>query len=134
MTNAELDAIRKRAEAATAGPWHGNTALRMIFAKRQSGDPEGADGDRPIASIPLALDNTRGILGNRDADAAFIAHSREDIPALLDELQRLRDGLRDLRAFLVNGEIVSVFNLLGQVDRLLSPEAEPASEPTERAV
>jgi hypothetical protein len=62
VTQDELDAIRKRADAATPGPWT---------------TPEKNPTDEYYASC-------------FPADEDFIGHAREDIPALLDEIERLR--------------------------------------------
>lgn len=70
--------IRARAEAATGGPWvvgsstHGGTSI-----------VRPADGLPTIQDVWVAdSDTERG-------DALFIAHSREDIPALLDLVDEL---------------------------------------------
>lgn len=62
--NLDLDAIRARAEAATEGPW---------FA-----------WDRAVGW---------NIVITRPEDAAFIAAARTDVPALLAEVERLREAL-----------------------------------------
>jgi hypothetical protein len=77
MTTNKLDltAIRKRAEAATEGPWEVNTA-----------DSEFAiyfDGDN-MAMIEY------GSIIDGFSNAEFIAHARQDVPALIAEVERLR--------------------------------------------
>lgn len=69
MSDIDIDAIRARAEAATPGPW--------------------ADHDGPLLEDVVAYIYS-------DADEAFIAHAREDVPALLAEVERL--GIGALRA------------------------------------
>ena len=73
MTDEELTAIKVRAEAAAPGPW----TLRK-------GDLHTIEGTDPphyrVMSRFLATDE----------DTAFIIHAREDIPALLAEVERLR--------------------------------------------
>lgn len=66
----DLDAIRARCEATTPGPWN-NDELPMIVV----------DERHNPATVAIT---TCG------ADAAFIAHARADIPALLAEVERLR--------------------------------------------
>jgi hypothetical protein len=79
MRRARLDAIRRRAAAATPGTW-------------KTGDRfhNGALGTSSVVLSPrlpcLELDPYR----NGRADAAFIAHARQDVPQLLDEIDRLR--------------------------------------------
>lgn len=67
----DLEAIKKRADAATPGPWED-----VVWD-----DPDEGPS-RYVRFSPLH-DTT---LMNRDEDAAFIAHAREDIPALVAEL------------------------------------------------
>lgn len=59
MSELDLDTIRARCEAATPGPWDPAEALAALFA--------------------------RGTL----EDAAFVAHAREDVPALLARVDEL---------------------------------------------
>lgn len=68
LTQKELQAIKKRAENATEGPWH--TPMRLILGK-----------DGYVANT------------SRIADADFIAASRQDIPKLVAEVERLRKAL-----------------------------------------
>ena len=68
MTEQELEAIRQRAEQATPGPWS---------MKQEGADFYMADSQGRYLDITLA-------------DAIFAAHSRQDIPALLAEVERLR--------------------------------------------
>lgn len=81
MTGIDIDAIRARAEAATLGPWfqgregHRYESERDVYSHREPEVNESHD----IASSVWS-----------SADAEFIAHAREDVPALLDEVERLR--------------------------------------------
>lgn len=68
----DLDAIRARVDAATVGPWS--------VAEQTHGDWFG------IQDEWLALGSMFG-----SADAEFIAHARTDVPALLAEVERLRE-------------------------------------------
>ena len=88
MTNDELEAVRARAEAATAGPWewHWDAIL----------------GQWNLAPGVLLADGTDGTPGGDKIDvenATFIAHARTDIPALLDEVERLRGDAHIQRNF-----------------------------------
>lgn len=73
MTDDErIETIRKRAEAATPGPW--DAGLRSVC-----GEAFGEEGLWEwFGASP------------REHDADFIAHAREDIPWLLAEVERLR--------------------------------------------
>lgn len=81
MTDEQLAAIRARANAATPGPW-------TSYEKNPT--------DEYYASC-------------FPADEEFIGHSREDIPALLDEVERLRTENERLRA-----ELETVRGLLAE--------------------
>lgn len=74
----DLDAIEARANAATPGPWGHYSTGSYVYATRtkvcQLEDPWIANG-------------------NQRNDAAFIAHAREDVPALIAEVRRLREEL-----------------------------------------
>ncbi|MGN7387780.1 hypothetical protein [Sporosarcina sp. SAFN-015] len=76
LTTQDLEAIRKRAEAATVGPWKYND---------QHGYLAPVTPQREICAITNEI--------TRYYDAEFIAHAREDIPALLAEVERLRDEI-----------------------------------------
>lgn len=74
----DLDEIRARAAAATPGPWQ----ARREFVV--SGDLEGI----PDCVVSTGEDGPQEL-----ADAEFIAHAREDVPALYAEIERLRAAL-----------------------------------------
>jgi hypothetical protein len=77
MTKEELDKLRELANAATPGPWH----TMCVFGSWD---------------LPVAVENDKGMqvfevqgrFGH--TDAAFIAASREAVPKLIDEVERLR--------------------------------------------
>jgi hypothetical protein len=84
LTDAELEAIRKRAEAATEGPWYSEDNSVVYSEKvvdRKYGEP-----------VEVADTSCGPDIGN----AEFIAHAREDVPKLLAEVERLRDALEDI--------------------------------------
>ena len=73
----DLDPIKARATAATGGPWGVEDA--RVF---------GDDGRTQVCT----LSGTRAWL----PDAEFIAHARQDIPALLAEVERIRGRIEAL--------------------------------------
>lgn len=76
MTDTELAAIRERCESATEGPWEKITERWL-----------GIWQDIRV----VAFDGKYIICGDTlIADAEFIAAARSDVPALLDEVDRLR--------------------------------------------
>jgi len=90
LTEQELADIRARSEAATGGPW------RFVEEGRDNisgdsfimtGPPTGRNGD-----LYLTTDKRDG----SHADYEFIAHARQDIPRLLDEVERLRKLVAEL--------------------------------------
>lgn len=113
MTDAELQAIRERCDRATSGPWD-ITVLwssvggrlreqpecqvhqslveyeipRNIACRRFTGQSADFGSDEPPRD--------EGEVGLRPEDAAFIAHARADVPALLAEVDRLREMLRSV--------------------------------------
>lgn len=80
MTPQQIAEIRERANAATEGPWRADTAT------------SGPD-DWPIMAAStgyLSICPDCGTRGGMDRpDAEFVAHAREDVPALLAEVDRL---------------------------------------------
>lgn len=74
LTEERIAEIRGREKAATQGPW-GNMLALVI------------SGEKDIAVAQYSRGVTRD---EQRANAAFIAYAREDIPALLDEVERLR--------------------------------------------
>jgi len=86
LTPEQLLAIRKRADAATPGPWTTRYGQRQLTVERESGK-----------GLPLAIcadwDLAPGYTPSPHSDAEFMAAARSDIPALLDEVERLRKQL-----------------------------------------
>lgn len=72
----DFEAIRARAEKATRGPWETSTTSRDPGA-RMVDIPDGDD------VMSLAWELGGGLVGMSPANADFVAHAREDIPALL---------------------------------------------------
>lgn len=85
MTDTELKEIRLRCDAATHSPWVSYVEGRdhtsgSNFIMTGEGDSRGEDIELSGATI---------------ADQDFIAHARQDIPRLLDEVQRLKEKLSE---------------------------------------
>ena len=95
MTNEQLAAIKARCEKATPGPWEVRSIEPEEF-DAVSDDTFYIMADKwEVASITtyervIEPDWQRD---DDEADADFIAHAREDIPALLAEVERLRVAL-----------------------------------------
>jgi hypothetical protein len=80
MTDEELQAIRKRVEAATPGPWREDNFTHRL---------EDVTGE-PLCAADV--DGADAGLWNR-ADGIFVVHARTDVPALLAEVERLKADL-----------------------------------------
>jgi len=84
MTKEQLDAIRERCEAASMGPWIAEEPWKRpgVYTVKQKDIYIDWICYMQISNQP-----------NYTNDANFIAHAREDIPALLDEIDRLNREL-----------------------------------------
>jgi hypothetical protein len=80
MNDGDLEEIRLRCEMATKGPW-------TSFV-------EGRDHGSGSNFIKIGEGQTRGqdmeLSGATVADQDFIAHARQDVPKLLNEIKRLK--------------------------------------------
>lgn len=84
LTKETLDAIKARVAAATPGPWY------VHYDQRRWVRAYGPSGDHDLADESWKE--------NRDNDALFVAHARQDVPALLDEIERLQARVESLAA------------------------------------
>jgi hypothetical protein len=86
LSDDELNTIKGRCDAATPGPWRSWI--------------EGRDHTAGDSFIMTGESHSRGediyLSGATHADQDFIAHSREDMPRLIEEVIRLRSRLRQL--------------------------------------
>lgn len=113
-TRDRLDQIRARTNAATNGPWWPFDHTHDIGFEIAVGEPE-PDG-YPAEKLPNGFKTDIG----RREDAEFIAHARQDVPWLLDLLDKLEKLTADdlLPGFTVqqcadNGQDVGVVYLAG---------------------
>lgn len=91
MTNSnkalDLEPIQARCEAATPGPWGYHHEVNEVYS-------EQCDDESSFQMAWFAYGTVYRRMKRREHDGNFIAHAREDIPALIAEVERLRDGLR----------------------------------------
>ena len=87
MTEERLFEIKARAKAATPGPWYHVLAAIVGTTPRP-------DDDNTTCICNTEWGNSTNIQPN----AEFIAAAREDVPALLAEVERLRTDVARLRA------------------------------------
>jgi hypothetical protein len=88
LTDAELEVIEKRAAEATPGPWRAGTHDKIRLWVPYPDGPAGWASERCLAIMNEHF--------SFDADIQFIAHAREDVPALVAEVRRLRAELATL--------------------------------------
>lgn len=95
MTKAELDAIRERVSKATLGPWESDGGASNGEPVRPYYSRGAFITDAHFQDIVCGGQEEQGdpvgVLLNADAD--FIAHARDDIPALIAEIERLNKVL-----------------------------------------
>ncbi|MEU4570812.1 hypothetical protein [Micromonospora sp. NPDC023956] len=98
----DLNAIRRRAQAATPGPWgvgNGTNVVRGL-------EVTGRGSYTCIQSVAEMVDeydregwgHAEFVEVDPEDDAEFIAHARTDIPALLAEVDRLRAEVAEAKA------------------------------------
>lgn len=86
MTKLDLQAIKERCEKATKGPW----MVPSNFPDEVWGFSAHPMGEDVIAAPDIH------VAAVKESDGPFIAHSREDIPALVEEVERLQQENEDL--------------------------------------
>jgi hypothetical protein len=97
MTNqynpVDIEAIRERANAATKGPWETAHNDTYVGGSVIDGDWDWIIGDLQIDSGQDQEDYR----GKRiKENCIFVAHARQDIPALCDEIESLRERVKEL--------------------------------------
>jgi hypothetical protein len=99
LTNADLAEIKKRADTATKGPWYTGEG----YEQSNRGNYVASKANGGI--IAAEQDGTDCVLDTNDA--TFIAHARQDVPALLAEVERLRTIQKRLVAELKKADVYS---------------------------
>lgn len=88
MTEDRLREIEARANAATPGPWRVQDGCYLCGSLHVNGiTPEDCPADSPDCEGDVAT----------DVDLAFMSAAREDMPALVAEVRRLRAELSTSR-------------------------------------
>ena len=94
LSNERLAAIRERVERATPGPWgvveRSDRLAYLVRGPKEVNARLVCDVSRGVADRTAAGDT-------RQADAAFVAAARQDVPDLLAEVERLREEVERLR-------------------------------------
>jgi hypothetical protein len=98
MTQLDLDAIEARANAATPGPWDGDTC---------DGISQHWTREKPWLDV-LVMEGSDSWAGCNhrisvsEGDAEFIAHAREDVPALVQRVRELEADNQQLRQTVID--------------------------------
>jgi len=83
MTNDQLSDIEQRCNAATSGPWQSFIEGRDHSSGSSFIRTGGLDNSSPDIEL----------YGASHADYDFIAHARQDIPALLSQIRRVQEAV-----------------------------------------
>jgi hypothetical protein len=103
LSDAELDQIERRADAATPGPWFVRLLDDAMSLVAVSTQPDTGQGERwpdfePSTIIAATVVQEPRYVdiedGRWDENAHFIARARSDIPRLVAEVRRLRAQTR----------------------------------------
>lgn len=95
----DLEAIEKRARAATPGPWgdddgHVFSEPMQAVTIEWCATPNHGSKRPPDASVADCSQQYK----NFEADSEFIAHARQDIPALISRIRELEGEIARLKA------------------------------------
>ena len=90
----DLEAIKARAAAATEGPWEWDDPTIGQHWSRP--EPWATVVDDEVNCGGYCYGGSSSPIKS-DADGQFIAHAREDIPALVAEVERLREEREELQ-------------------------------------
>lgn len=105
MSAPDLNAIRARAAAATKGPWYldaGVDNTGTVFVGNRADGREYGLWEIVLASGDPLGDLTPEAAKRELANCEFIAHARQDIPDLCDEVERLRSIVAGVQAALAD--------------------------------
>jgi hypothetical protein len=89
LTDEELEHIERRCNAATKGPWESSVEGRDHLAGSNFIRTGGLDDESPDIEL----------IGGAVDDQDFIAHARQDVPRLIEEVRRLKRSLKMRSAF-----------------------------------
>lgn len=100
----DLEPIKRREQHADKGPWYAHNpddSYSMNIYCVTASEMEPDDEDDLEAAICVTLLQTGAKVGNRDlnwhTNAEFIANARQDIPALIAEVEQLRECNMELQ-------------------------------------
>jgi hypothetical protein len=91
MSALDLGAIQARADAAPRGPWY---VVYSSFEDEASIRQEEADGQRRRGDY-VEIAETSQCADDNSPTAEFIAHAREDVPALIARIRELEAAAAD---------------------------------------
>jgi len=88
MTVEELQQLRRLCDAATPGPWRARTSDYYGHVDVRVRDPEYLNSTGWVSAFGESLDKA-----SVNANVEFMTAARERMPALLDEIARLRQAV-----------------------------------------
>ena len=88
LTGEQLDQIAARADAAQPGPW-------ARYSRSDHASLKSSNGEMVAGTFGWEWGGIE-----HEADADFIAHARDDVPALLAEVRRLRAAEQRVQALI----------------------------------
>lgn len=111
LTNAEIEAIRERAEKATQGRWYYEVDGDLY-----------SDKTRDRVMCPYMTSESIPYIKISESDATFIAYARQDIPKLLAEIDRYREIERKIRSLTGRAFITAdkqIFEIIREINGIL---------------
>lgn len=101
MLTPNEQAMRARCDAATKGPWANDDPSWMALNDITVWAPGGQESICNMGGSFAACDNKTEAQQNFD-NGAFVAHARQDLPACLDTIEKLRAELAEARETVTN--------------------------------
>ena len=104
----DLEPIKARVATATPEPWAVPVAnvFRVLAPEAEHHNPR--QGITP--EYPWRVVCEMGEADGRAEDAEFISHARADVPALVSEVERLREALNDIASWKEGPEVDGRFD------------------------
>jgi len=96
MTPEQLNAIKERASKATVGPWVTAEEIDGVYSGMKTVVRSTDPPSRWSSRIVSVGQTRRHVKEDAENNAEFIAQARQDIPALIAEVERLKSALSEI--------------------------------------